>query len=76
MSNDQCSIIIRLFTVHCFLNGVQQCKQTFQINQGPAGKEPAAQAEKLENGRANPTLYSLLEIAKALDVSLPVLGDV
>ncbi len=26
--------------------------------------------EKLENGKVNPTAYSLLEIAKALDVSL------
>ena len=26
--------------------------------------------EKLENGKVNPTLFSLLEIAKALDVSL------
>ena len=26
--------------------------------------------EKLENGKVNPTIYSLLEIAKALDVSL------
>jgi len=26
--------------------------------------------EKLENGKVNPTLYSLLEISKALDVSL------
>ncbi|CAA0154634.1 Putative transcriptional regulator [Tenacibaculum maritimum] len=26
--------------------------------------------EKLENGKVNPTIYSLLEISKALDVSL------
>jgi len=26
--------------------------------------------EKLENGKVNPTLYSLLEISKALEVSL------
>lgn len=26
--------------------------------------------EKLENGKVNPTIYSLLEIAKALEVSL------
>lgn len=26
--------------------------------------------EKLENGKVNPTLYSLLEVAKALEVSL------
>ena len=26
--------------------------------------------EKLENGKVNPTIYTLLEIAKALDVSL------
>jgi len=29
--------------------------------------------EKLENGKVNPTLYSLLEISKALDVSLSTL---
>jgi len=26
--------------------------------------------EKLENGKVNPTIYSLLEISKALDVAL------
>ncbi|MFL0122111.1 helix-turn-helix domain-containing protein [Tenacibaculum maritimum] len=31
--------------------------------------------EKLENGRGNPTIYSLLEIAKALEVSLKELVD-
>lgn len=31
--------------------------------------------EKLENGRVNPTLYTLLEIANALEVSLPELVD-
>lgn len=31
--------------------------------------------EKLENGKVNPTIYSLLEIAKALDVSLKELVD-
>lgn len=31
--------------------------------------------EKLENGKVNPTLYSLLEIAKALDVKLKKLVD-
>ncbi|MFL0110226.1 helix-turn-helix domain-containing protein [Tenacibaculum maritimum] len=31
--------------------------------------------EKLENGRVNPTIYSLLEIAKALEVSLKELVD-
>jgi len=31
--------------------------------------------EKLENGRVNPTLYSLYEIAKALEVSLNTLVD-
>jgi putative transcriptional regulator len=39
-----------------------------------AGKDRQA-IEKLENGKVNPTLYSLLEIAKALDVSLTVLVD-
>jgi transcriptional regulator with XRE-family HTH domain len=37
-------------------------------------KSPQA-IEKLENGKVNPTLYSLWEIAKALDVSLGVLVD-
>ncbi len=31
--------------------------------------------EKLENGKVNPTIYSLLEIAKALEVSLKKLVD-
>jgi len=31
--------------------------------------------EKLENGRVNPTLYSLYEIAKALEVSLNAVVD-
>jgi putative transcriptional regulator len=39
-----------------------------------ADKSPQA-IEKLENGKVNPTLFSLAEIAKALDVSLAVLVD-
>ncbi|NAS29737.1 helix-turn-helix domain-containing protein [Flavobacteriaceae bacterium R38] len=31
--------------------------------------------EKLENGKVNPTIYSLLEISKALGVSLKKLFD-
>ena len=31
--------------------------------------------EKLENGKVNPTLYTLLEIANALEVSLSELVD-
>ncbi len=31
--------------------------------------------EKLENGKVNPTIYSLLEIANALEVSLKELVD-
>ena len=31
--------------------------------------------EKLENGKVNPTIYSLLEIAKALEVHLKELVD-
>lgn len=31
--------------------------------------------EKLENGKVNPTIYSLLEIAKALEVPLNKLVD-
>lgn len=31
--------------------------------------------EKLENGKVNPTLYTLLELSNALEVSLPELVD-
>jgi len=31
--------------------------------------------EKLENGKVNPTLYTLLEIAEALEISLSKLVD-
>lgn len=31
--------------------------------------------EKLENGKVNPTLYTLLELANALEISLPRLVD-
>lgn len=31
--------------------------------------------EKLENGKVNPTLYTLLEVANALEISLPKLVD-
>lgn len=31
--------------------------------------------EKLENGKVNPTLYTLLEVANALDISLSKLVD-
>lgn len=36
------------------------------------GKDRQA-LEKLENGRVNPTIYSLLEISKALNVDLSTL---
>jgi putative transcriptional regulator len=39
-----------------------------------AGKDRQA-IEKLENGRVNPTLYSLLQIAEALGVKLGALVD-
>lgn len=38
------------------------------------GKDRQA-IEKLENGKVNPTLYSLYEIAKALEVSLSTVID-
>jgi putative transcriptional regulator len=38
------------------------------------GKDRQA-IEKLENGKVNPTLYSLVEIADALGVSLSTLVD-
>ncbi len=31
--------------------------------------------EKIENGKVNPTLYTLLEIANALEISLSTLVD-
>ncbi|HEY9009341.1 MAG TPA: helix-turn-helix transcriptional regulator [Ohtaekwangia sp.] len=39
------------------------------------GKDRQA-IEKLENGKVNPTLYSLIEIAKALGVTLSNLVDI
>lgn len=39
-----------------------------------SGKDRQA-IEKLENGKVNPTLYSLVEIAKALNVSVSHLVD-
>ena len=39
------------------------------------GKDRQA-IEKLENGKVNPTLFSLLEIANALETTLAVLVDV
>lgn len=39
------------------------------------GKDRQA-IEKIENGKVNPTLYSLLEVAETLGVSLSVLVDV
>ncbi len=38
------------------------------------GKDRQAM-EKLENGKVNPTIYTLLEISKALDVPLNKLVD-
>jgi putative transcriptional regulator len=38
------------------------------------GKDRQA-IEKIENGKVNPTAYSLFEIAKALETSLMVLVD-
>lgn len=38
------------------------------------GKDRQA-IEKLENGKVNPTLYSLFEIAEALEVSLNMVID-
>lgn len=38
------------------------------------GKDRQA-IEKLENGKVNPTLFSLFEVAEALNVSLSVLVD-
>ena len=38
------------------------------------GKDRQA-IEKLENGKVNPTLYTLLEVANALEISLAKLVD-
>lgn len=38
------------------------------------GKDRQA-IEKLENGKVNPTIYSLLEVANALEVSLSTLVE-
>jgi putative transcriptional regulator len=40
-----------------------------------AGKDRQAM-EKLENGRVNPTLFTLFEIAQALEVSLATIADI
>lgn len=40
-----------------------------------AGKDRQAM-EKLENGRVNPTLFSLFEIAQALQVPLATIADI
>jgi putative transcriptional regulator len=32
--------------------------------------------EKLENGRVNPTLYTLYEVAKALEIPLSAITDI
>lgn len=39
------------------------------------GKDRQA-IEKLENGKVNPTFYTLYEIAKALDISIVLLTDI
>jgi len=41
-----------------------------QSNLARACNKDRQAIEKLENGKVNPTLYTLLEISKALDVSL------
>jgi transcriptional regulator with XRE-family HTH domain len=46
-----------------------------QVELARACRKDRQAIEKLENGRVNPTLYSLCEIAKALDVPLASLVD-
>lgn len=41
-----------------------------------ACKKDRQTIEKLENGKVNPTLYTLLEVATALEISLSKLVDV
>ena len=46
-----------------------------QAELGRASGKDRQAIEKLENGRVNPTLYTLYEIAKALEVPLATLLD-
>lgn len=46
-----------------------------QVDLARACSKDRQAIEKLENGRVNPTLYSLYEVAKALEVQLGALLD-
>jgi putative transcriptional regulator len=46
-----------------------------QAELGRASGKDRQAIEKLENGRVNPTLYTLYEIARALEVPLATLVD-
>ncbi|THF49946.1 helix-turn-helix transcriptional regulator [Flavobacterium supellecticarium] len=47
-----------------------------QADLARACKKDRQTIEKLENGKVNPTLYTLLEIANALEVSLSKLVNI
>ena len=54
---------------------LREVKRWSQADLARACNKDRQAIEKLENGRVNPTLYSLYEIAKALEVSLNTLVD-
>ena len=54
---------------------LRKVKRWSQADLARACNKDRQAIEKLENGRVNPTLYSLYEIAKALEVSLNTVVD-
>jgi putative transcriptional regulator len=54
---------------------LREKKGWLQVDLARACAKDRQAIEKLENGRVNPTLYSLYEIAKALEVPLSSLVD-
>lgn len=54
---------------------LREKKGLTQADLARACKKERQALEKLENGRVNPTLYSLYEVAKALEVQLKELVD-
>ena len=55
--------------------GLREQKGWSQSELARACNKDRQAIEKVENGKVNPTLYTLLEIANALEVSLPKLVD-
>jgi len=54
---------------------LREAKGWSQADLARASSKDRQAIEKLENGRVNPTLFTLYEIAKALDVSLGALVE-